>query len=117
MNLKLVALVAGATLLPLCAHAQTAADVQRVSKIIGADPVKKQAYCEIGKLGPQMDAAEQKKDNKKMEELGKKMDELGQKIGPEYAKVMEAVEKIDRNSAEGKRLTPAMQEMTRMCPR
>jgi mevalonate kinase len=117
MRLKFIVVVATATLLPLCAHAQTPAEIQRVSKIIGADPAKKQAYCEMGKLEPQMAAADQKKDTKKLEELGKKADELGKKVGPEYAKMMEALEKIDQNSAEGKKLAPAMQEMTKMCPR
>src|SRR5262245_62769991 len=78
MNRKLVFAVAtaAAALLSLSAYAQTAADVQRVSKIIGGDPAKKAAYCEIGKLGQQMEEADKKKDNKALEALGKKADDL-----------------------------------------
>jgi len=119
MNRKLVFAVAtaAAALLSLSAYAQTAADVQRVSKIISGDPAKKSAYCEMGKLQPQMEAAEQKKDNKKMEELGKKAEELEAKIGPEYVKLQEALGKVEQNSAEGKKLVAAMQEMVKICPR
>src|SRR5262249_39776880 len=112
MNLKLVAaLVAGATLLPLCAYAQTPADIQRVSKIISADPAKKQAYCDTAKIEQQMGDASQKNDTKKVEELSKQADALAKKVGPEYAKLMEALDKVDPSSADGKKLVPAMQEM------
>jgi hypothetical protein len=117
MNLKLVALVSAATLLPLCAYAQTPADVQRVSKVIGADPAKKQAYCETAKLEQQMGDASQKNDTKKLEALSKQAGDLAKKIGPDYVKLMEALDKIDPSSADGKKLVPAMQEMSKLCPR
>jgi|RhiMetdeSRZDD1v2_1073273.scaffolds.fasta_scaffold565434_1 hypothetical protein len=119
MSRKLVFAVATATaaLLSLSAYAQTPADVQRVSKVIGGDPGKKQAYCAMAKLEQQVGEADQKKDTKKVEELSKQVDDLIKKVGPEYAKLMEALDKVDPNSADGKKLAPAMQEMSKMCPR
>ena len=117
MNLKLVVAVATATLLPLCAYAQTPEDVQRVAKVIGADNAKKQAYCDMAKLEQQIADADQKKDNKKVEELSKKAQEMGKKVGPEYVKLVEELDKIDPSSAAGKKLGPAMEQMGKMCPK
>src|SRR5262249_5467874 len=118
MNRKLVFAVATATaaLLSLSVYAQTPADVQRVSKVIGGDAGKKQAYCAMAKLEQQIGDADQKKDTKKVEELTKQANDLMKKIGPEYAKLMEALDKVDPNTADGKKLVPAMQEMSKMCP-
>ena len=76
MHLKsLVALLAIAAL-PVCAQAQpkaagkpTKADAQKVVQIVSADKAKAKSYCDIVALGEQMDAAAQKKDEKKLDEL------------------------------------------------
>ena len=117
MRLKFIVVVATATLLPLCVHAQTPAEIQRVAKVIGGDAAKKQAYCAMQKIEQQIGEADQKKDTKKVEELSKVATETAKKVGPEYVKLMEALDKVDPESADGKKLVPAMQEMSKLCPR
>ena len=96
MNLKLMVAILAIAAVPLYAHAQkpTAAKMskataaQKVVKIISGDKAKTQAYCDIGKLGAQIDKAEQKKDLKKIDELNQKMEELATKLGPEYVALL-----------------------------
>src|SRR5471032_2624986 len=97
MSWKLFFMVISVVTLPIAALAQqsggkpptagpkpTPADVQRVVQTISADKAKVQVYCDMAKLDGQMAEAEQKKDQKKLEELGKQQDDLAQKLGPEY---------------------------------
>ena len=83
MKLKLIAaiLVIGAA--PVCAQAQnpsapklTRADMQKVVKIISSDKAKTQTFCDIGKLGEQIEEANEKRDRKTADELSQKMKEL-----------------------------------------
>jgi hypothetical protein len=52
------------------------ADAQKVIKIISGDKAKAQTYCQIGKLGEQIEEANDKKDSKTADELSQKMKEL-----------------------------------------
>ena len=97
LNLIIAALVVAAV--PVSAQTQptpvTKADVQNVIKIIGGDKAKTQAYCDIGKLGDQMEQANARRTLRKFEELSLKADELGKQLGPEWAAV------DGRNSGRG----------------
>ncbi len=129
MYLKLFTTAAAIAMLPLVAQAQqrqappaqqkaakvTPAEVQRVAKIVGADPAKKRSFCELTKLEGEIADADEKKDTKKVEELSKKAEELSQKVGPEYAKLMEGLEQIQPESAEGKRIGAAMEQFDKLC--
>ena len=53
------------------------AAAQRVVKTISGDKIKTETYCDIGKLGEQIEEAEKKNDMKKIDELNKKMDARG----------------------------------------
>ena len=64
-------------------------DAQKVVKIISGDKARTQTYCDIGKLGDQIEEAEQKKDINKIDQLNKKIDELATKLGPEVCRVNE----------------------------
>jgi flagellar motility protein MotE (MotC chaperone) len=66
------------------APASKAAAAQKLVKTISTDKAKTQTYCDIGKLGDQIEEAEQKKDLKRIDDLNRKMDELATKLGPEY---------------------------------
>ena len=57
-----------------------------------------QAYCDMGKLGDQVDATAQKNDTKKADELNQKMDDLAKKLGPEYNAMMAALQDTDMES-------------------
>ena len=83
MNLKLIVSILVIAIVPVCAQAQplsvaklTKADAQKVLTIISRDRAKSQTYCDIGKLGEQIEEANQKKDSRTSDELSQKMKEL-----------------------------------------
>ena len=126
MNLKLVMAVSLFAAVPMIAYAQnndsaekapkpTMADAQKLAQMISSDKAKLKAYCEMGKLQEQMEQADQKKDDKALEALSAKVDSLTQQIGPEYVKVMEGLEEIDPDSAEGKRFDAVFDSLTKQC--
>jgi hypothetical protein len=107
MNLKLIVAILVIVAVPICALAQkpsaakvTKADAQKVVKIIGGDKAKMQAYCDMAKIGDQVDDAAQKKDMKKADELNQKMDDLAKKLGPEYNAMMAALQDTRRWSGD-----------------
>ena len=90
MNLKLIVAILVIAAVPMFAQAQkpsaanvTKADAQKVVKMISGDKAKTQTYCDMAKLGDQIEQANEKKETKKADELSQKMDELGTKLGPE----------------------------------
>jgi hypothetical protein len=126
MNLKLVVAVSLFAAVPMVAFAQkdspatnvpkpTVADAQKLVQTVSGDKAKLQAYCEIGKLQEQMEKADQKNDTKALETLGAKADSLAQQIGPEYVKVMDGLEEVDPNSAEGKQYTAVFATLIKQC--
>ena len=69
MNLRLIVTILVIAAAPICAQAQkltpakvTKADAQKVLKIISGDKAKTRIYCEMAKLGDQMEQANEKKD-------------------------------------------------------
>jgi hypothetical protein len=129
MNLKLMVAVAVSVLAASPALAQgqrpaapsgakaTKADVEKVVQIITADKAKVTAYCDLTKLDDQIAEAEEKKQTKKVEELGKKASGLAQKLGPEYKKMMAGLEGVDAESADGKELFAALEPLEKQCPK
>ena len=126
MNLKLVMAVSLFAVVPMIAYAQnnnsaekapkpTMADAQKLAQMISSDKAKLKAYCDMGKLQEQMEQADQKKDDNALEALSAKVDSLTQQIGPEYVKVMEGLEEIDPDSAEGKRFDAVFNSLTKQC--
>jgi hypothetical protein len=126
MNLKLVVAVSLFAAIPVVAYAQqntpttnppkpSTADVQKLVQSISGDKAKLKTYCDIGKLQDQMDQAEQKKDTRTLEALNAKADDLGKQLGPDYEKIMGALERIDPSSAEGKRYTALFQPLFKQC--
>ena len=120
MHLKLffAALVIVAT--PVYAQAQkpTRADAQKVFEIISSDKAKLQAFCDMGKLGDQMEEANAKNDSKKLEELDLKADELGRKLGPEYAALMNGLQDLDPKSEDVQQISLIiLQALDKLCGR
>jgi hypothetical protein len=79
------------------------ADAENVVQTISSDKTKLQAFCKLGKLPDQMQKAEDRNDTKAVDALVAKADPLAQQIGPEYLKIVEGLEQVDPNSAEGQR--------------
>jgi len=132
MNFKLFVAVLALTAVPSCAWAQaanppkpskpakaapvaTVPTAQKVVKAITADKAKTQTYCDIGKLGGQIEDAEQKKDMNKIDELNKRMDEMATKLGPEYVALMTSLEDIDPNSKEALEISSALETLNKLC--
>ena len=93
----------------------TSADVQRVVKTISADKAKVQVYCDMAKLDDQMADADQKKDQKKLEELGKQQDDPAQKLGPEYTALMTNLEQVDPSTPDGQKLSAEFEPLDKQC--
>ena len=122
MNLKFIVVALVIAAVPLCALAQpkaaskvTNADAQEVVKMISADKAKTQIYCDMAKLGEQVEQADQKKDTKKVEALSKQMDEMSAKLGPEYVALMEGVQDMDANSKVGKDIGATLETLDALC--
>ncbi|HEV2955161.1 MAG TPA: hypothetical protein VGX95_03505 [Xanthobacteraceae bacterium] len=129
MKLKLVIAVAALAALPFLVQAQqkggpppaakppTKAEVQKVVNQIKGDKPKLDAYCQIVKLSDQAQALDEKKDEKKIDDIYKQVDALSQKLGPDYAKLMAGMEEIDPESKDGKDLIAIFDSLVAACPK
>ena len=120
MNLKLIVAILVIAAVPVCAQAQkpsavTKADAQKVVKIIGGDKAKTQTYCDMTKLGEQIEQADQKKDDKMVDELSEKLIALGEKLGPEYAALMDGLENIDPESEVSQEIDSTLEALDKLC--
>lgn len=122
MNLKLIAAILVIGAVPVCAQAQnpsaaksTRADAQKVVKIISSDKAKTRTFCDIGKLGEQIEEANEKKDRKTADELSQKMKELEKKLGPEYVTLMDGLQDIDPESDAGVDIQAALAALDKSC--
>ena len=121
MKLKLVAAIS-ALAMPALAQAQqsgpqpkpTTADAQNVVQIITSDKVKTQAYCDLNKLYDQLKAVQQN-DTKTVETLTNEASALIYKLGPEYLKLMDGLEQVDRKSSEAKEFMSILSELDKRC--
>jgi DNA repair ATPase RecN len=135
MDFKLIVAILAIGVMPVCARAQapsppkpskpakaapaapvtTPAAAQKVVKTISGDKAKTQTYCDIGKLGNQIEDAEQKQDMNQIDELNKKMSEMATKLGPEYVALMTRLEDIDPNSKEAREVSSALETLDKLC--
>ena len=117
MNSKSIVATLVIVTTPFCAQAQkpTRADAQKLFEIITGDEAKTQAFCDIGKLGEQIEQANEEKDSKKVRELAQKADELGKKLGPEYTALMNGIQDVDPDSEDGQQISSTIQALDRLC--
>ena len=87
----------------------TVADAQKLVQTISSDRAKLKAYCDMGKLQELMEQADEKKDNDALEALGAKIDSLY------YAKIMDELNEVDLDSAEGKRIFALVDPLAKQC--
>jgi hypothetical protein len=93
----------------------TKADAQKVVKIISGDKAKTKTYCDMTKLGEQIEQANEKKDNKMVNELSQKLAALGEKLGPEYVALMDGLQGIDPESEVGQEIELVLLDLDRLC--
>jgi hypothetical protein len=93
----------------------TEAQVQKAVQTVSADKAKMDAYCKLMKIQQQMGTLDEKKDAKKLEALGGQADAEAQKLGPDFEKVMDGLEQVDENSAEGKKFGAILASLDTKC--
>jgi hypothetical protein len=103
-----------ATALCLIAAPALAADPKveaaiKAFKAVGADAEKLKTYCEMSKLMEQMGEKEDKA-------LEAKIDSELEKLGADFATAWETAGTVDENSADGKALSAALDEVSGKCP-
>ena len=94
MNLRLIVTILVIAAAPVCAQAQkptpakvTKADAQKVLKIISSDKAKTRIYCEMAKLGDQMEQANETGDSKKFDAAVSDNVRIGKKTGSRICRV------------------------------
>ena len=94
MNLRLIVTILVIAAAPVCAQAQkptpakvTKADAQKVLKIISSDKAKTRIYCQMAKLGDQMEQANETGNSKKFDRLFQKIYRIGKKTGSRICRV------------------------------
>jgi hypothetical protein len=88
---------------------------QKVVKTISGDKAKTQTYCDIGKLGDQIQEAENKNDMNKIDELNSKRGGLATKLGPEYVELISGLEDMDPDSKEAKDISVVLEGLDKLC--
>jgi Skp family chaperone for outer membrane proteins len=93
----------------------TIEEAQKLVQTISGDKAKLKVYCEIGKLQEEMAKAEEKNDAKALEALGTKVDSLEQQVGPDYIRVMDGLDEVDPDSAEGQKFAAIFDTLHKQC--
>src|SRR5262245_17004848 len=122
MKRKLIVAIFLIATVQVCAQAQnprvTKGDAQKVVAIISGDKAKIQTYCDMRKLGEQIDQAYQKNDNKIVDELSEKLDTLEKNLGPEYVALIDGLQDIDpENDKLGEEILSILGALDRLCTR
>ena len=122
MNLRLTVTILVFAAAPAYAQAQnptpakvTKTDAQNVLRIISGDKAKTRIYCQMAKLGNQMEQANEMGDAKKFDALFQRMYELGKKLGPEYAALIDGLQDIDPESEVGQEISSTLDALDNLC--
>ena len=122
MNLRLIVTILVIAAAPECAQAQkptpakvTKADAQKVLRIISSDKHKTRLYCEMTKLGHQMEQASETGDSKESDALFQKMYQLEKKLGPEYTALIDGLQDINPQSEVGQEISSTLDALDNLC--
>jgi hypothetical protein len=122
VNLRLIVTILVIAAAPECAQAQkptpakvTKADAQKVLRIISSDKDKTRLYCEMTKLGHQMEQANETGDSKEFDALFQKMYQLEKKLGPEYTALIDGLQDIDPQSEVGQEISSTLDALDNLC--
>jgi len=122
MNVKVVVAILLIVVVPVFAQAQSSSapkvnkgDAQKVATIISGDKAKTQTYCDMKKLGEQIDEASANKDSKTVNELSQKIVTLEKTLGPEYLALMDRFEDISKDDQLGEEFESAIAALERLC--
>jgi hypothetical protein len=119
MSLKLIVAVFAVTAMAVSVRAQepsaSVTAAKRVAEAIASDPAKIAIYCDIGKLGVQIEDANEAKDKKTADVLTLKMRELEKQLGPEYASLMTGLQDIDPETDDGVEIEATLRPLDKLC--
>ena len=79
----------------------TLADVRQLAEGIAGDKSKLELYCSLGKLHDEMQQAIENNDLDAIKALTERTNTLEQTLGPEYDTVIDGLDQVDLNTAEG----------------
>ena len=83
--------------------------------MISADKTKTQTFCDMAKLGDEIEQADQKKDSKKVDELAQKLDAMSKQLGPEYVALIDGLQGIDPNSKDADDIGAMLDGLDKLC--
>ena len=93
-------------------------DAQKVVTIISGDKAKTKSYCDIQKLGEQIEQAYEKRNFKLVDELSDKIETLEKTLGPEYAALVDGLEQLDpENDKLGTEIMSEFAALNTLCTR
>jgi len=90
-------------------------DAQKVLKIISGDKAKTRIYCQMAKLGRQMEQANETGDSEEFDALLQRVYDLGKKLGPEYAALVDGLQDIDPQSEVGQEISSTLDALDNLC--
>ena len=94
---------------------QLKADAENVAKIISGDKLKLQSYCKFADLTDQVDAAVERQDTKKAQELSQSADDLQRKLGPEFAALASGIQELNLNSQDAREIGSILGKLDELC--
>jgi hypothetical protein len=124
-KVKVVVVILLISAVPVCAQAQTPSlptvskdDAQKVVAIIRGDKAKIKTYCDIKKLGRQMEQAYHKRDIRLTDELSHKIETLEKTLGTEYVALVDRLGAMDpENDKLADEITSLFEPLDRRCRR
>jgi hypothetical protein len=122
VNLRLIVTILVIAVAPICAQAQrptpakvTKADAQKVLRIISSDKAKTRIYCQMAKLGDQLEQANETGDSKKFDQLIQRIYELGKILGPEYTALIDGLQDTDPEAEVGHEISSTLDALDNLC--
>ena len=123
MNVKVVVAIFLIGAASACAQAQDLSvprvrtdDAQKVVAIISGDKAKTKNYCDILKLGEQMERAYENRDLKLADELLQKINTIEKTLGPEYAALVGGLWQLDpENEKLGAEIMLGISALNMLC--
>jgi hypothetical protein len=94
---------------------QLRADAKNVAKIISGDKLKLQSYCKFADLSDQVDAAVERQDTMKAQELSEEAEELQRKLGPEFAALADSMQDMNLNSQDAREIGSILGKLDELC--
>jgi hypothetical protein len=124
-KVKVVVAILLIVAVPVCAQGQTPSvprvskdDAQKVVTIIKGDKAKSRTYCNIKKLGKQMERAYEERNIKLVDELSQKIESLKKTLGPEYVALVDRLGAIDpENDKLADEITSLFEPLDKRCRR